>query len=393
MKRTPPRKRPSLLGLLALLVMLGCSGASGGARSSGTTTGSVAVEELPVVAWFENYRTVFSGTYVRSHYLFPRALDLTGATDRLRCSGLAPLVQVPADAEPPRSCDGMAGVAALRCSDDRELQIRWITDPGCQSGYGQGVDAEGNRLLLFFGGSKPLARAALEEAIQSQQRKPGLPAVGESGLAGLGTGTAFFVSWSGHLVTNNHVIDGAKRVVVALDEGETTEARVLVTDRENDLALLQVNAIRTPLKVRRTNSLERGTEVVALGYPLIPLQGREQKATFGHINALSGPQGDERFTQLDAAVQPGNSGGPVLSRDGEVVGVVTLILDAAATLQTTGTLPQNVNYAVKSDLVHTLMRRALGNEWSQQDKSIAPSEWPELLTRVENSVVLVVAER
>lgn len=385
----------SLAGVVFGLA-LGCVGSdpssSSRRRAGSSAVRSVTVEEFPVIAWFQDHRTVMSGTFARGHPLFPRALDLKGENREIRCVGSAPLTRLPKDSSPPVTCDGISGVSLLMCSDDRQIEIGWITDPDCDSGYGQGVDQDGNRIVMVFGGTAQVVSTALEEALASQQNRPELPEVGASQHAGVGTGSAFFVSWTGHLVTNFHVVGKASRVSVSLDGEELVDAEIVRVDEENDLALLRVDAIRKPLLIRQRHSLERGTEVVALGYPLVPLQGREQKATFGHINALSGLQGDPRYTQLDAAVQPGNSGGPVLNRQGDVVGVVTQMLNPTATLAATGTIPQNVNYAIKSDLVHRLLDDALGESWSRQDSVGQTEAWPELISRVEDSVVMVVAE-
>ena len=88
------------------------------------------------------------------------------------------------------------------------------------------------------------------------------------------------------------------------------------------------------LSVASSRDLLKAQDVFTLGYPLITLTGQEQKASFGRVNALSGIQGDIRFLQIDVPVQPGNSGGPLLSRDGRVVGVVTATLNQLIPLKT-----------------------------------------------------------
>jgi len=92
-----------------------------------------------------------------------------------------------------------------------------------------------------------------------------------------------------------------------------------------------------------------------LGYPLITIQGQEQKATFGKVNALSGIQDDIRFLQIDVPIQPSNSGGPLIDRKVRVIGVTNATLDVLNTLKESGSLPQNVNYAVKSDYIILLI--------------------------------------
>lgn len=381
--------RSSTRRAIGFLLALGGLGCASGQPSSSRY---VEVEELATIAWFEDYSTVLSGTYAQTHHLFPRAIDLVSEKRSMRCSGAAPLLEVPVDANPPLACDGMTGVAELFCSDERLLRLRWTMDPNCRSGFGQGSDRDGNRVLFVFGGSPDRVRTAFGEAVRNQSTKPELPAFGSTAKAGIGTGTAFFVSWTGHLITNYHVIEGGGRIQVALEDGAFVDARVVREDRENDLALLEVDAFRTPLLIREAQDLARGASVAALGYPLIPLQGRDQKATIGHINALSGIQGDKRFAQLSAPIQPGNSGGPLLNESGEVVGVVSSMLSPTATFQAAGVLPQNVNYAVKSSIVHQLVQRALGEEWAPQEEIFERREWPEVISRVEDSVVLVVVE-
>ena len=85
-----------------------------------------------------------------------------------------------------------------------------------------------------------------------------------------------------------------------------------------------------------------------LGFPNILLQGIEPKLTRGDINCPSGIQDDQRFFQISAAIQPGNSRGPLVDVCGNVIGIVEARLDDLVTLETSGALPQNVNYALKS---------------------------------------------
>ena len=86
-----------------------------------------------------------------------------------------------------------------------------------------------------------------------------------------------------------------------------------------------------------------------MGFPLSTVQGNELRANFGHINALSGIGGDNRFLQVDVPLQPGNSGGPLLGPDGTVIGVVAGRLNDLAILAATGAIPQNISYAVRID--------------------------------------------
>jgi S1-C subfamily serine protease len=302
---------------------------------------------------------------------------------------------VPIEAEPPVDCDGIRGDARLTCSDGREIRVGWASEETCRRGAGQGQDADGHGLRLTFGGSRARAAVIAEDAMASGSRLPKLPAPGEAQptqrSAGPSTGTAFFVTWDGHLITNHHVVRDAERIQVQMDDGELIDAEVVHLDSDNDLALLRVEAIRRPLPVESSFSVRRGGEVFTLGYPLITLQGQDQKATFGHVNSVTGMQGDERFTQIDVPIQPGNSGGPLLDNDGDVVGVVTSMLHPRLTLETIGVVPQNVNYAIKSDFVHRIMLSELPEGWKSDRLPEKERSYQELVEASERSVVLILA--
>ena len=155
------------------------------------------------------------------------------------------------------------------------------------------------------------------------------------------TGSAFLIDSSGHAVTNAHVVAGCTRVTF-----DSRPASVLREDRQNDLALLSTSRSVNPLPLRSSASVRSGDEVVALGYPLPSVLSNEMNVTSGTISAMSGLGGDTRFFQMTAPIQPGNSGGPLIDRNGMVVGVVVSKLDVVKVLRETGDVPQNVNFAL-----------------------------------------------
>jgi S1-C subfamily serine protease len=147
----------------------------------------------------------------------------------------------------------------------------------------------------------------------------------ESG--GTATGSGFVVDGEGHVLTNNHVVEGAERIQVKLGASDTTyDAKVVGTDPGTDLALLKVDAPSSqlhPLALGDSSQVEVGDSVVAIGNPF----GLDRTVTAGIVSALQrqiqSPSGYSisNVIQTDAAINPGNSGGPLINADGEVIGI------------------------------------------------------------------------
>lgn len=206
---------------------------------------------------------------------------------------------------------------------------------------------------------------------------------------GISTGTGFFISNDGYILTNSHVIEGSSNISIILN-GKSVPAILVDHDRSNDIALLKINESVEGLPIELKKKTKQGAEISVLGYPNIGLQGNEQKATFGFINANSGIQGDTRYFQISSPIQPGNSGSPMINEQGVVIGIASASLNQTAAIKATGTLAQNVNYAVK-------IPYALPMLISHGVEYIEPSskkffEKTELIENIADSVVLVVAE-
>ncbi len=169
------------------------------------------------------------------------------------------------------------------------------------------------------------------------------------------TGTAFAVTNDGCLVTNFHVAAAGSRIKVSTPNGVRL-AKIVKTDQAHDLALLKIDSKVVGLPVIDSGSVRLGQTVFAIGFPNVEVQGLKPKLTKGEISSLAGIQDDERYFQISVPLQPGNSGGPLLNTHGNVVGVTSAGLNAAKALNITGSLPQNVNYAVKSSFLMPFLK-------------------------------------
>jgi S1-C subfamily serine protease len=205
------------------------------------------------------------------------------------------------------------------------------------------------------------------------------------------SGSGFFISPDGYLLTSYHVVADATKVVVR-HAGQNLAATVTQVDRTNDLALLKVagNDFKwLPLAAQAKVGL--GESVFTIGYPNPSLQGKEPKYSEGTISGLDGFQDDPREYQISLAVQPGNSGGPVCNASGEVVGVVRSSLNAGFALVSSGSLPQSVNYAVKSSYALQLMQSAnLGRDFSMGNPFGDGRSREIIRERAQDSVAMVL---
>lgn len=189
------------------------------------------------------------------------------------------------------------------------------------------------------------------------------------------TGTAFVVHSEGLLLTCFHVIKDAGRIEVRLD-GKVYRAAVVGTDPERDLALLQVDAASLPaLPWIKAEDVELGEEVRAFGFPLTTALGSSLKVTRGTISGVEREAGQPVF-QIDSAVNPGNSGGPLVNDRGEVVGVVVARFADAL----------GVGYVTPVDTATPLLRGLLPLRPGERRVRF---EGPALVHRVSPSVALV----
>jgi S1-C subfamily serine protease len=226
-----------------------------------------------------------------------------------------------------------------------------------------------------------------KDSSKSYNDTPETSAVYEQEVDGFGTG--FIISKKGHVLTCYHVVQNAGTIKVKV--GRNLHSAALIRkDSINDLALLKIRGSFPALAFSSKRIAKMGQEVFTVGYPNPILQGVNAKLTKGSINSLTGIQDDLRLYQISVPVQPGNSGGPLLDINGNVIGIIVAMLDAKTVFEISGSLPQNVNYAVKSTYAQALLDtlpEISGNLISAYPKKTFNA----VVDRVKKSIVMVVA--
>jgi serine protease Do len=203
-----------------------------------------------------------------------------------------------------------------------------------------------------------------------------------------GTG---FVCAPGIVATNHHVVDGAKEIEFRLPlQNRSITLEVVLSDPTNDIALLRVADSREqlppPLPLIDSNDVRLATQAFVVGFPLGETLGSGHKVTSGLVSGLDGLKGDPRELQLTAPVQPGSSGSPVFDSAGRVIGVVTSSLDSITALKVSGDIPQNVNFALKTEYVTLLLKRLPSVGGAQAPLKATEVQIPEMIERVRASV-------
>jgi S1-C subfamily serine protease len=172
------------------------------------------------------------------------------------------------------------------------------------------------------------------------------------------SGTGFCVHPDGYVLTNHHVIEGA-REILARSPRQRCALEPVFSDPTNDLALLRAAAPLAGVATFRDGPQARlGEAVIVVGYPLGGLLGSGPQVTTGNVSSLIGLGDDTRSLQFTAPTQSGNSGGPLLDGDGAVVGVVSSKLNVVRVHEMTGDIPQNVNFAIKAALARGFLEAA-----------------------------------
>jgi S1-C subfamily serine protease len=201
--------------------------------------------------------------------------------------------------------------------------------------------------------SKPRNRLPPASARKPPKPKP-RERTNPNEIVSASSGSGFAVSTSGHVITNHHVIEGCQKVKIH-HNGKTIPASVVTFDPKNDLALLKGEFRPSTVLSLNTNGPELLQDVYVAGFPFGRRVSAGVKVTKGIISSLTGIGNNFSNIQIDAALQPGNSGGPILDDKGNVVGVAVARLDKVKTLKKLGSLPENTNFGIKTSVVRSIL--------------------------------------
>jgi len=271
---------------------------------------------------------------------------------------------------------------------------------------------------MLGGRNLPPAVAALSAGASDMSgwRLLGLPgALYAAGLVESWIGIGLFVSRLGHVVTNAHIVEKCWRITVGDNADNQTPAALINRDARSDLALLKLRSLETAsagskslirklgLKVvphdipmaahglLRAKDVELGEDVLVSGFPFGDIFSSSVKVTKGIVSSVRGIGDDIGQFQMDAAVQAGNSGGPVYDENGNIVGVVIAQLNKLKVAKAIGSLPENVNFGIKASTVRQFLTASgLPSKWASRSKKISTKE---LAGIAQKQTLMVVCHR
>ncbi len=190
----------------------------------------------------------------------------------------------------------------------------------------------------------------------AKKTEPGPSAGAKPPPGGSSSGSGIIISRDGYILTNQHVVRQCDAYEVIDDRNRVLKAALEIADNARDLALLTVREkFPAAAPMRKAIAPQLGENITVVGFPLVAVLGTRPSVGFGHVSSTVGVRGDPLQMQISVPVQRGNSGGPVLDQAGNVIGIVVSKLDALKVAQRTGDLPQNVNFAIKGEVVRAFL--------------------------------------
>ena len=263
----------------------------------------------------------------------------------------------------------------MECPNNKKQNIvgTWTQDQLDEPGLGSGFNKNGDQVSVFFALQKEIlinsinsfnfgsVQEVKKPAIKKIVKKPELkekiiktPEI-DGSLLTIGSGSGFYINNKGYALTNNHVVDICKQMVAVVN-GKEILFRVLNTDKTNDVAIIKTD-LRSPSFIKiNEDGAKLGEDIIAVGYPLSGRLSDSVKITRGIVSALSGMNNNSGQIQIDAALQPGNSGGPVINESGELIGIASAGLNKLLMAKEAKYIPENVNFAVSSSIVTNILK-------------------------------------
>ena len=201
-----------------------------------------------------------------------------------------------------------------------------------------------------------------------------------------GSGSGFFINNSGYAITNYHVVGSSKKVKVKALKN-SFNGKVIAIDAVNDLALLKISTKNKYFFNITNTDTERLDNIITAGFPYGESFSDHVKSTTGIVSALVGPGNNSSQFQISAAIQPGNSGGPVIdANNGSVVGIAVSKLDTEKFIEMYKSIPENINFAIKSSVLKGFLKSNKANYETSDRKKLTNKEINEL---IEKSVLFI----
>lgn len=197
------------------------------------------------------------------------------------------------------------------------------------------------------------AVVTIVNTLQNQSRRRSL---GPGSSPNVAEGSGVIIDQQGHIVTNQHVVDGAQQIDVIFADGTTTSAKLIGADSTSDIAVLQVGgSVPAFLPFGDSGSLQLGQKVIAIGSPLGSYRGSVTVGVVSGLDRSVRGTGQSGLIQTDAAINHGNSGGPLLNLAGQVIGINTLVVQNT----NSGDLAERLGFAIPSNTVSAIVKRLI----------------------------------
>ncbi len=205
-------------------------------------------------------------------------------------------------------------------------------------------------------------------------------------------GTAWPIS-CGYVVTNNHLISNTCEVTLIDCFGEKIQARAVLRNKKDDIALLEVTDSKRlpPALPLASSQANLGASVFTIGFPRVDVMGKSPKLSEGIISSINGLRDNPCSYQTTVPIQPGNSGGPLINMKGEVVGLVTSMIGVRDNEESDLVVLQNASYVTKAERIQALLGKLTGRESIIRELPCGSDTLEALAARIQGSVLTLVA--